>query len=182
MKKNVVGFLLFFCLVSTFFASTEAMRSIVIENKMQNDLLIDSFSTSGSAVLHSLALRNTKLKEGDNKTIDIEINSPVCENENNYVLLGINPGEKLIPVAITWGDSGVYLDSDYVVQGKYRITQYSGKGVSTIITFYDYETPLKEALITKAISNLRDYSHSQQVISEGVILEHSGVRKEELVF
>ena len=184
MKKGFAYFLLLFGSISIFLPSTEAMRSIVIENKMKSNLLIDSFTTTSSAVLNDSELKGAILKNGEAKTINIEIDSPVCENEENYALLGVyySPVKNLIPVAVTWGDSGVCLDSDYVVKGKYRVTQCSGRGVSTIITFYDYETPLKEALITKAISNLHDYFHSQQTISEKVILEHSGLTKEEVVF
>lgn len=176
------AFKLLVLLIGFLFSSiVNAMTNVVVQNKMSHELLIDSFMTSGSVVFNSSELIGSCLKNTDSQTIQIGITSSECNEDENYVVLGVfnNNDKRYEPVILTWGDTGVHISGEYVIDSFYRVTQKSD-GSSIIITFYDDELSVRQMLINEAISRLKINSSSQQKGSEMTILRYSGLKSSEL--
>lgn len=168
-------------LVGFLFSSTvNAMTNVVVQNKMSHELLIDSFMTSGSVVFNSSELIGNSLMNADSRAIQIGITSSECKEDENYVVLGVfnNNDQEYEPVILTWGDTGVHISGEYVIDGFYRVSQ-KADGSSIIITFYDDESSVRQMLINEANSRLKINSSSQQKGSEMTILRYSGLKLSE---
>jgi hypothetical protein len=177
---NKVALALFASSVSL--STANAMANIVIQNKMAHELLIDSFRTAGSVVFNSFELTGHHLKNNDSRSIQIGIIAPECVDNENYVVLGVfNTKEgEYEPVVVTWGDAGIHIDGEYVVDGLYRASQRFDGGSSIIITFYDDESSVLRILRSDAISRLKINNSSQQRQSEATVLRYSGLKSKEL--
>lgn len=182
MDKNLgkVAFVVFVCCIGFF--TTEAMSSIIIQNKMNSDLFIENFQTKGSVVLNQVDLSgNCVERQKGTACIEIIVDSPVCNSEENSVTLSVfdKKDEEYKPVTIMWGDNGVYT-KNYVVEGSHRVTQCSN-GKSIVLTFYEDEGAVIEQLKLLALARLKSNNSSQQKQDENAILKYSGLRKEDVL-
>lgn len=170
MKLVFVSLILLCC---THFVS--ASQTIVINNAMREDLLIESVNTKGSVVNDSWRFMDMMLKNGEKVALRINIVSPVCEQKDNSVFLKV----KNVPVYIRWGKEGVNLGKDQpYVNRNYRITQELDARGNIVFSFYDEDS--KAALLNAAKARLEVIAVQQQKSSKRNTIKYSGITEEEL--
>ncbi|MBR1734085.1 MAG: hypothetical protein IJ730_01340, partial [Alphaproteobacteria bacterium] len=173
MRGIFVNLLCLFCM-----NSVEASQSIVINNSMHDDLLIEDVNTKGSIVTDAFQLIDKTLKSTEKTMLHINIVSPICDQQDNFATLKIKDKH----VFITWGKEGVNLGDSklYVLSGFYRITQELDVSGNIVFSFYDDDTESKTALLNAAKARLKVITTQQQKSSRLDTIRYSGVTEEEL--
>lgn len=180
MIKNLVfGMIALGCI-----ADIEAMQNIKIQNKMAEDVFVDSFKTSGTVVFNQIKLVGETLSKNDSKVIQIGVVSPTVPSEKNYAVLSLfnKTKDEYEQIKITWGGDGARLyKSDYVISGFYRIVQEYDQRGDVTFTFYDYDdASIIERLRTAVLQKLKINASFQQKQKEEIIKLQSGLRTEEI--
>ncbi|MBE6447669.1 MAG: hypothetical protein E7015_04295 [Alphaproteobacteria bacterium] len=179
MKKLVLGLVVFGCV-----ANIEAMQNVKIQNKMSKDVFVESFETSGTVVFNQIKLVGETLGKNDSKVIQIGVVSPVVPSEKNYAVLSLfnKTEEEYEQIKITWGGDGARLyNSDYVVNGFYRIVQEYDQRGDVTFTFYDYgDESIIERLKAAVLQRLKTNASFQQKQKEEIIKLQSGLKTEEI--
>lgn len=179
IKKLVFAVTVFGCM-----AKVGAMQNIKIQNKMTEDVFVESFETSGTIVFNQIKLVGETLHKDDSKTIQIGVVSPTFLSEKNYAVLSLFNKSKddYEQIKISWGGSGTKLyNNDYVVNDFYRIVQEYDRRGDVTFTLYDYDDKgIIESLRTAVLQRLKVNTYSQQKQKEEIIKQQSGLRSDEI--
>lgn len=166
-------FILLFA-IFTGFATVNGMTTFVIQNKMNNDLYINSLKTNGTIVYNQSSLSDEPVLKGDSICVEIGVDSTDCDIEENYVSLDVfnKNTQEYEPVFINWDVNGVRAKK-YMVKDFYRIAQQFDGG-AIILTFYEDIPSVIEQLKLIALSKIRSNLTAQQQISRKDIARYCG--------
>lgn len=174
-------FVLLFAIFSGL-ATVNGMTTFVIQNKMDNDLYIENFSTKGSVVFNDIQLAGSCLERNDSTSIQIGIVSLACKQKDNFVILNLFNKQKddYERVMLTWGDEGIAIrDKLYVVKNFYRLTQHLDEQGRILFTFYEDTEKVVDLLKSEASLRLKVNKGTQQKQLESTIEMYSGLLPED---
>jgi hypothetical protein len=144
------------------FSVVDAM-SIILENQMGEPLYIDNIKTKGSLVINSANLVGSCLSQGERCSVKIEIFSPDCRFEENFIEISVfdKTSETYKPFRVMWNRISLS-DNHRDEETSYILTRQSNGRSSIVYTILDGSDSVISRLKATALQQLINGKTSQQ--------------------